>query len=60
MSCFQKPASPVIQEQASDALPYLPVVSQGIVTSADEVMSFDSVVHLSVRRKLLLNFDRLS
>jgi len=44
MSCLQKPASPVIQQEALDALPqtlpFLPVISQGIVTSADAVMLF--------------------
>jgi len=55
MSCLQKPALPVIRQQASDALPqtssFSPVISQGIVTSVDEVMSFDSVVRLSVSGK---------
>jgi len=62
--CLQKPASPVIRQLASDALPQtsscLPVISQGIVTSAEAVMLFASVVGLSVSRKSWLSFDGIS
>jgi len=64
VSCLQKPASPLIWQQASDALPqtssFLPGISQGIVTSVDAVMLFTSVVGLSLSRTSWLNFDRIS